>query len=396
MDTRNNKMPPIKNTNKNDFILENNTQEKKMENKTANKGAMIASLFSVGVLLGTILLLLGIRLKKMPLLPGTGITTQQLNLSTKEIPENADGLPTTEIVTKIAPSIVSVEIYVAGSRKVKSTGSGIIVTKDGLITTNAHVIEDASAIRVILHNGKGYTARLVGQSDRHDLAILQIQANNLEPAEFGDSDKVQVGQKAIAMGNAAGILPGSPTQGIISGVNRQVPMEIGDHYVTMTLLQTDAAINPGNSGGALVNVYGQVIGINIAKLQSMEIDNIGFAIPSNEALPVIQILINSGTVTPAASLGVSVWALNETLGPEFGLPNQGLVIETLTKESDLNKFSVSEGDVILSIDDIPMKHISDLSTYLETHKPEETIKLILYKAETGETVLIEPILKEAK
>ena len=160
--------------------------------------------------------------------------------------------------------------------------------------------------------------------------MVKITADGLVPASFGDSDILQVGERAVAIGNAAGQLSGTVTQGIISGLNREISMQAGNSVVTMNLIQTSAAINPGNSGGALVNRFGQVIGINSAKLNSSTFEGIGFAIPSADAQPVVEDLIAYGYVKDRVALGVMVIALSPVTGPANDLPSQGLYISSVS------------------------------------------------------------------
>ena len=196
--------------------------------------------------------------------------TQMPGLSIQEKPATseqaaADGsLTTTQIIKKVKPSVVGIVTYQGNNSFASSgAGSGIIMTSDGYILTNAHVVEKAVGIKVVLDNGEEYSASLIGSDTRTDIAVIKIEAQNLTYADFGNSDQVEEGERVVAIGNPTGMqLAGSTTQGIISALDRAVKSENG---YTMRFLQTDAAINPGNSGGPLVNEFGQVIGINSAK-----------------------------------------------------------------------------------------------------------------------------------
>ncbi len=183
---------------------------------------------------------------------------------------SVDGELTTEqIAEKVKPSVVGIVQYQYTSSSISAAGegSGVIMTADGYILTNAHVIEGASGIKVVLNNGEEYEARVIGSDTRTDLAVIKIEAENLTPADFGDSDSLKDGEKVVAIGNPGGLtFAGSVTQGIVSGTNRVVSSDYGD----MTYIQTDAAINPGNSGGALVNEFGQVVGINSSKISAQK------------------------------------------------------------------------------------------------------------------------------
>lgn len=262
------------------------------------RGRRLATLlFAVGILLAVLLFQTGVRLSAQRQVRSvkTGV---DIALSLEHPPEQDGGLPTTEIFSQVSPSVVSINLFEssydpdASTINASGSGSGVIFSADGYIVTNAHVVHQAETIKVVLHDGLQYVAALVGADPDNDLAVLKIDAQGLVPATFGDSAYVQVGQRVLAMGNAAGVLPGSISQGIISGVERDFPLEAATgQRVHIKLLQHDAAINPGNSGGPLVNAYGQVIGINVAKLESANVENIGFAIPSAAVVPIIDDLL---------------------------------------------------------------------------------------------------------
>ena len=185
----------------------------------------------------------------------------------------------------------------------QGSGSGIIISTDGYIVTNHHVIDGASEISVILNTGDECVAKLVGADSKSDLAVLKIEKSGLPAATLGNSDELQVGELAVAIGNPLGQeLAGSVTAGVISALNRKMTVDNKDY----NLVQTDAAINPGNSGGALVNKYGEVIGINTIKLSSTEVEGIGFAIAITEAKPIIDDLMSNGYVSGRPLVGISV------------------------------------------------------------------------------------------
>lgn len=310
--------------------------------------------------------------------------------------EMDDGLSTVEIARIVGPSVVCINVYEPGSISIAGSGSGIILNEEGFIVTNAHVVENTSAITVKLEDGREMSAWVVGSDTRTDLAVVKITADDLVPAVFGDSDALQVGERAVAIGNAAGEFSGTVTQGIISGLNREVTMESSNGYVTMSLIQTSAAINPGNSGGALVNRFGQVIGINSAKLNSAMFEGIGFAIPSADAQPIVADLIDYGYVKDRVALGVMVIALSPATGPANDLPEQGLYISAVEEYSDLNRHDVTVGDVILKADGVTLVDTSDLLDVLETHKPGETVELEIRKHGSGAIITIDVELVESR
>ncbi|WP_367923929.1 S1C family serine protease [uncultured Ruthenibacterium sp.] len=314
----------------------------------------------------------------------------------QELPEDMDdGLPTTQIARDVGPSVVCINVYVPQSLSVAAYGSGVILNEEGFIVTNAHVVEDASALSVILNDGREFSARIIGQDTQSDLAVIKIEAEDLVPATFGNSDTLEVGERTVVIGNAAGRLAGTVTQGIISGLNRQVPIQMSDgSVITMNLIQTDAAINPGNSGGAVVNRFGQVIGISSAKLSGSDYEGLCFAIPISDAKPVVENLIAYGYVRDRMTLGVTVIALSSVTGPDRGLPAQGLYIAEILPESDLLNQDVKVGDVIVKADGQELAAAADLQAILKEKKSGDTIDLEIYKYENGKTVSITANLLE--
>lgn len=315
---------------------------------------------------------------------GNSLVITDLPQDSGDTQELADGgYTSTEIVKKVLPSVVGISTYDEGSVTPVSTASGIIMTRDGYIVTNGHVVSGASGVNVTLYDGSQYKASIEGIDDRTDLAVIKIEADNLVAATFGDSDSVQVGERVLAIGNPGG-LAGSTTQGIISGVNRQ--LTFSSTMEPMNLLQTDAAINPGNSGGALVNRFAQVIGISSAKISRVDYEGVGFAIPVAEAKPILDNLMQYGYVRDRAVLGISVVALNEAVGDLNNLPKQGLYITQMESYSPLQKQNIKEGDVLLKIDDKELTTIADLLGELKKHKPGDSVTLTVYKQEGGRTV----------
>ena len=315
----------------------------------------------------------------------------------QELPEDMDdGLPTTQIAQQVGPSVVCINVYMPQSLSVAAYGSGVILNEEGFIVTNAHVVEDSSDLSVILNDGREFSARIIGQDTQSDLAVIKIEAEDLVPATFGNSDTLQVGERTVVIGNAAGRLAGTVTQGIVSGLNRQVPIQMSDgSVITMNLIQTDAAINPGNSGGAVVNRYGQVIGISSAKLSGSDYEGLCFAIPISDAQPVVQNLIAYGYVKDRMTLGVTVIALSSVTGPERGLPAHGLYIAEVLPESDLVNHDVTAGDVILKADGRELTATADLQEFLKEKKSGDTIDLQIYKHSNGQTVAITANLLES-
>lgn len=312
-------------------------------------------------------------------LPGLNI---QDTPSDSDTTVSSDGkLSDKEIIKKVSPAVVGIECYAFGnSFTPSSSGSGIIMTADGYIVTNAHVVEDAAGITVVLENGDAYAAELIGADSDTDLAVLKIEASNLTYAEFGNSDELERGDRVIAIGNPGGtVLAGSTTGGMVSGLNRNI--NSSSPYST-SYIQVDAAINPGNSGGALVNEYGQVVGINSAKIAETDYEGIGFAIPINEALPIIQELMQYGHVTGRAALGIQGYMINEAVAAMRRMP-VGFGIEAVDPSSDLASKNVVAGDIITYINDKQVTSYDVLANELAEFKPGDTIKLTIYRSSSS-------------
>lgn len=299
----------------------------------------------------------------------------------KEKPEITESLPVggkmsiPQVAKAVLPSVVGVIKYDNDQfYQVGGMGSGIILTEDGYIITNAHVVASGTGFKVQLNNGDPYDAELIGADTMSDLAVLKINANGLTPAQFGDSSAIEVGESVVAIGNPGGLeLAGSVTSGIVSAVNREVRIAS-----TMTFIQTDAAINPGNSGGALANEYGQVIGINSNKIVAPEYEGIGFAIPISEAKPIIDDLIKNGKVTGRCKLGITAKEVDEVDARNYGI-QMGLSINSIETESDLNSSGIQRGDILTHIDGQRIYSVSDLQKILKNHLPGDTVTLSFYR-----------------
>lgn len=261
------------------------------------------------------------------------------------------------IYAKVIPSIVSIQSY---DSQGGYTGTGVIMTEDGFVITNHHVIAGCSSVEVVLSDGRLYNAKLAGTDVESDLAVLKIDASGLTAAEFGNSDLLQVGDTALAIGNPLGSeLFGTMTEGIISAINRNV---ITDGY-NMSLIQTTAALNPGNSGGALVNDSGQVIGITNMKMMSSyeTIEGLGFAIPSVWAKEVVDVLIEKGAIAGRPTMGI----LCRTIAPyeyeQFGCENGGVYVEEVTRHGPAAKAGLRPGDVITVCNGQNIASLEDLT-----------------------------------
>lgn len=290
-----------------------------------------------------------------------------------ELSSKQNALSVPDIVKKVSPSVVGVSSTMSEGTQ---TGTGIIMTKEGYIITNCHVVDGASKVSVVLNDKKEYGALIVGTDSKTDLAVLKIQADEtLTPAEFGSSDDLVVGELAIAIGNPLGLeFSGSVTSGIISALNREVTIEDKE----FTLIQTDAAINPGNSGGPLVNSYGQVIGITSAKISTSYAEGMGFAIPINSAVDIVDELIKNGYVTGRPLIGLSGEDIDEMMSKFYNIP-QGVYVRIVNSDSPAEKAGIRVGDVIIGANGKEITSMDELNKIKEQFKPGDTIKLTVYR-----------------
>ncbi len=265
-----------------------------------------------------------------------------------------------------------------GQYVTQGAGSGVIARADGYIITNNHVINGANNIKVTLYNGDTYDATIVGTDSKSDLAVIKIDANDLTPAVFGNSDDVKVGDYVIAIGNPLGSLGGTVTDGIVSALDREILVE----NQTMTLLQTSAAINPGNSGGGLFNTYGELIGIVNAKPtdsaagSDSSIDGLGFAIPVDTVKEVVNEIINNGYVTGRPIMGLSVLEINDAqTAYQYGVDRYGVYIVSITEGLGADKAGLQVGDCIVSVNGNAVSSTSDVTTAIEEYAVGDTIEI---------------------
>ena len=266
-----------------------------------------------------------------------------------------------------------------------ASGSGFILSADGYLLTNYHVIESASSIKATLYNGKSYDATLIGYDESNDIAVLKIDAEGLTPVTLGDSDNLNVGDDVIAIGNPLGELTFSLTSGSVSALNREVTLSSN---VTMNLIQTDCAINSGNSGGALFNLYGEVVGITNAKYSGSSgsgasIDNIGFAIPINSVRSIVDSIIEKGYVTKPY-IGVMVSDVGEE-STKYGLP-EGAAVVSVTEGGPAEKAGIKANDIITEVNGKAISGKSDLSAVISEHAAGDKLTLSIYRQ--GETLSV--------
>ena len=260
-----------------------------------------------------------------------------------------------------------------------AAGSGFILSADGYVLTNYHVVENSDSITVSLYNGEEYDATLVGCDQSNDIAVLKIDAEGLTPVVLGDSDNLNVGDQVVAIGNPLGELTFSLTTGAVSALNREVTLSSN---VTMDLIQTDCAINSGNSGGALFNLYGEVIGITNAKYSSSSsgseasIDNIGFAIPMNHVKNIVKSIIETGSITKPY-IGVTVTAVSSE-AQTYGLPT-GAAVRSVEEDSPAAKGGLEANDIITEVNGTTITSSSDLVSYVGEQAPGDELKLKVYR-----------------
>ncbi|MCF7626256.1 trypsin-like peptidase domain-containing protein [Holdemanella sp. SCCA2] len=311
--------------------------------------------------------------------------TNKSNFGTVQVSDVSD------IVEKCKDSVVEITTESASSGNSifgqyvsQGAGSGVIISKDGYIVTNNHVVSGATSLKVTTTDGTEYDASVVGKDSQTDLAVIKVDANNLQAATLGDSDILQVGDPAIAIGNPLGELGGTVTTGIISATDRQITID----DETMTLLQTDAAINPGNSGGGLFNADGNLIGIVNAKESSTGIEGLGFAIPITPAQDIITELMQNGSITSRPALNVSLYDYTSNNQGQYSKYEDGCYIVQIVKNGAADKAGLKQNDRILSFDSEQIQSTSDVKNVLKKHKIGDTIKMVVERDSKKITVEI--------
>ncbi|MFU0825788.1 S1C family serine protease [Clostridium sp.] len=300
------------------------------------------------------------------------------NSNTVKTSSSSVPLSVTNIAKQVGPAVVGVSTKSITTSDMfglpetqEGMGSGIIFNEDGYILTNYHVINGAKQINVIFNDGKQgkeIPAKVINYDSSLDLAVIKLTEDVNVPAvaEFGDSDSVQVGETAVAIGNPLGKqFLGTVTAGVISAVNREVTVD----GKTQKYIQTDAAINPGNSGGALVNSYGQVIGINTAKIGGNQIEGLGFAIPINTVKPQLEKLIK-----PILKIGISATDITKELSKQYNLPI-GVYINQVQEFSSAEKAGLLPGDVITKFDGKTVKTVEEINTIKQNHNSGDKVEV---------------------
>lgn len=309
-------------------------------------------------------------------------------------PASLDYAPVVAIAERVGPTIVGISNQatsrsIFGSRGLieQGSGSGVIISQDGYIVTNYHVIENAQKLLVSVADGRQFEAQVKGSDPESDLAVLKIDAANLPAAVLGDSDSIRVGELVVAIGNPLGYeFARSVTAGVISAKDREITIQ----ERKFKLIQTDAAINPGNSGGALVNSQGEVIGINSAKLVITGVEGMGFAIPVNTAKPIINELIEKGYIS-RPYLGIWGANIDERTSQANNLP-QGIFVQELVAGGPAQKAGMQPQDIIVGINGQKVTSFDDLNKVLQGFKPGDTVTVEIYR--NGRTSSLQVVLSD--
>ena len=268
-----------------------------------------------------------------------------------------------------------------------SAGSGFVLTKDGYIVTNYHVVKDADTVKVTMYNGDEYEAKYVGGDEDYDIAVIKVEATELQPVTLGDSEKLNVGDHVLAVGNPLGELTFSMSGGMVSSVNRTINVS----GTPFNMIQTDASINPGNSGGPLFNQYGEVVGIVSAKYSSTgneAVEGLGFAIPINDVIAMIQDIMTNGYITNKPYLGITGGTMTEQMAAQYRFDiASGVFVYSVEEGKAAEKAGLQMGDVITKVDDHDIRTMEDLTAVKKQYSAGDTVTLTVYRA--GETITVE-------
>lgn len=293
--------------------------------------------------------------------------------------KDAGGKYTAEGIAKVCmPSVVSIDIYKdMGSNYPYSTGSGVILSSDGYIVTNAHVANpNAYTLKVVLSDGRSYVAEIIGRDEPSDIAVLKIPTTGLVPATFGDSLELRLGEEVVAIGSPSGY-KNSVTKGVVSGFNREVYLADSDKYMS-GCIQTDCAINPGNSGGALFNMWGQVVGITSSKMTMLEIEGLAFAIPSNTAKELIEQLMEHGRVLGRPRIGITYYQISSQTAA-FSEIMPGLLVVSIDENCDVANTKLEVGDIITTVDGFDVSNTDNAPAIIANRKPGDTMTCHVFR-----------------
>ncbi|MCI7810268.1 trypsin-like peptidase domain-containing protein [bacterium] len=312
------------------------------------------------------------------------------------LPADGSAMTPSQLYSENVDSVVAITSFVQttnfyGTSSGTSSGSGFILTEDGYVVTNYHVVEGGTDIRVVLHNGDEYPAEIVGFDATNDLAVLKVDASGLSAAAIGSSSELNIGDMVVAIGNPLGTLASTQTVGYVSGINREVTTD----NTIISMIQTDAAINPGNSGGPLFNTKGEVIGITTAKYSGTtnsgaSIEGIGFAIPIDDVIGMVSDLIDYGYVT-GAYLGVTVKNTDAESASMFGLPT-GAYVVSVEKGGSADRAGIHVKDIIIDLGGTKVSNITDLTRALRNYKAGDSTTITVVRS--GSQVTLDITLDE--
>ena len=314
----------------------------------------------------------------------------------KTFAQSSGAMTASEIYEQYVNSVVSIRTettsvnYFGQTIQNASAGTGFIISEDGYILTNNHVVSDGTTVTVTLNDGTEYEAKIMGADNDSDVAVLKIQADNLTPVNLGGSDEIVVGEDVAVIGNPLGELTNSLTTGVVSALNRQIST---DRYEAINMFQIDAAVNSGNSGGPVFDSTGRVIGIVTAKYSSSTIEGLGFAIPINDAIKVAEELVENGYVsTGEPALNISVSFLDATSAAYYDVP-QGALVTEVVSGGCCDKAGIEEGDIITKFGDSMILSKDDLTDAKAQYAPGDKVQMVIYRA--GETLKITVTLDES-
>ncbi len=360
--------------------------------KPKNKKALVAGLLVVTVLLSGALGFGGgvLAMNLMgdsdgeKFIPTTTITAEQLQAADSDS-FNAAAVASVGLdsVVEITTEVVSRSTFM-GNYVTQGAGSGVIISEDGYIVTNNHVIEGASKITVRTRDTKEHSATIVGHDSKTDLAVLKIEVTGLKAAAYGNSATLVIGQPVLAIGNPLGELGGTVTEGIISALDRELLVE----GQSMTLLQTDASVNPGNSGGGLFDGKGNLVGIVNAKSSGSGVEGLGFAIPIDTAREVIDELIANGYVTGRAEAGIEIAYIDEQTAYLYRLGDKGVYISAVTRGSAAEKAGLLSGDRLVEIDGKEIETTQDAVDMIQKHKAGDTVEFKIEREDKEMTLKV--------
>ena len=313
---------------------------------------------------------------------------------------NTNEMSISDVVAAVEDSVVAITVEIENtttymysnySYTSEAKGSGVIISPDGYIVTNNHVIEGATAVYVTLANGESYDATIIGSDDFTDLGLINIEATGLTAAQFGNSDEIRKGDTAIIIGNPLGYLDGSVSSGIISATGRT--LDFSDGTTLHNLIQTDAAVNPGNSGGGLFDSHGALVGIVCAKSSSTEVEGLGFAIPVSTVRTVVQDLVDYGYVTGRPALGINAMEVHDAYTAMLNqLPRLGVYVTGFISSEAENGSGLQIGDCIVSINGVEVTSSDEILAAIYSLEVGDTVEVVVYR--NSEMVTVQTTLVE--